>query len=119
MSTYAVDWDGTLVEYSKWKGPMIYGAPIPKMVARVKQWLKDGHEVMIFTARVSVEHSSIIGDQERATIADALHDMGLPPLRITANKYSGVTEFWDDRAIGVERNTGNVRDEDLGVVRRS
>ncbi len=118
MSTYAVDWDGTLVEYSGYKGPMVYGAPIPSMVERIVKWIAEGHEVLIFTARVSVEHGSDITMQEAQTIAFALRDMGLPPLEITANKYSRITEFWDDRAIRVERNTGK-RCEDLGTVQRS
>lgn len=114
--TYAVDWDGTMVEYHGFKGAMIYGAPIPRMVARVKKWIDEGHEILIFTARVSVEHGLQTVKQESDTIQFALREMGLPPLQITANKYARISEFWDDRAMGLERNTGNVRDEDLGIV---
>jgi len=115
--TYAVDWDGTLVEYNGFKGAGIYGAPIPSMVHRIKDWLREGHEVLIFTSRVSVEHDPKRAMKECQTIDIALHDMGLPVLQITANKYMRITEFWDDRAVGVERNTGNVRNEDLGTIR--
>ena len=114
--TFAVDWDGTLVTYDGYKGPVMYGAPIPRMVARVKGWLQDGHEVVIFTARVSIEHDIDKIKQEKETIYVALHDMGLPPLLITANKFARFTEIWDDRAVGVERNTGIVRNEDMGTL---
>ena len=119
MSTYAVDWDGTLVEYHGYRGPLIYGAPIPLMVDRVKHWLKDGHEVIIFTSRVSADHDIDQIKREVTTIQFALRDMGLPPLLVTANKWVRITAFWDDRAVGLERNKGTVRDENLGTIQRS
>ena len=45
-----VDLDGTLAVYYDWE---IIGDPIPLMVERVQQWLKEGKHVKIFTARVS------------------------------------------------------------------
>jgi len=115
--TYAVDWDGTLVEYQGYIGPGVFGPPVPAMVERVKSWLMTGHEVIIYTARVSEEWNLQEVWNEKSAIRDALYDMGLPStLQITANKFSRVTEFWDDRAVGVERNTGNVRHEDLGTL---
>src|SRR5690349_18780615 len=48
-----VDLDGTLAEYHGWKGVEHIGPPIPEMVARVKQWLAEGRDVRIFTARCS------------------------------------------------------------------
>lgn len=47
-----VDLDGTIAEYHGWVSPTHIGAPIPKMVERVKVWLSEGKEVRIFTARV-------------------------------------------------------------------
>lgn len=118
MKTYAVDWDGTLVEYHKYRGPFVYGSPILKMVDRVKYWLAEGHEVIIWTSRVSADHDIDQIKKEATTIQFALRDMGLPPLLVTANKWIRITEFWDDRAVRVERNTGNIC-EDLGTVQRS
>jgi len=117
VRTIAVDWDGTLVEYHGYKGPGVYGAPVPSMVTRVHQWLRDGCEVLIFTSRVSVEWEPSKVMTECQTIDTALHDMGLPPLQITANKYSRISEFWDDRGVRVIRNTGNIGHEDLGIIR--
>lgn len=50
---YAVDLDGTLAVYDKWRGHTHIGAPIQLMVDRVKQLLADGHYVSIFTARLA------------------------------------------------------------------
>lgn len=105
----AVDWDGTLVEYKSYDGPGNFGAPVPSMVERVKQWLADGHEVIIHTARVSLEWNEGTALLEAAYIRKHLANMGLPhTLIITANKFSRVTEFWDDRAVRIARNKGEI-----------
>ena len=104
--TIAVDWDGTLVMYHGFRGAGEYGAPIPLMVARIREWLKEGHEVLIYTSRASVEHGPDHVMIECDAIDKALTDMGLPLMQITANKYMRITEFWDDRGVGVEKNTG-------------
>ena len=114
--TIAVDWDGTLVEYHGYKGPMVYGAPVHKMVDRIHQWLVKDFEVIIFTARVSDEHDPERVVMELETIEVALHDMGLPSLLITANKYARVSQFWDDRGVCVNRNTGICKCENLGTI---
>jgi RNA-binding protein YhbY len=49
------DLDGTLAEYNGWQGPQHIGAPIPKMLERVKRWLSEGKDVRILTARASTE----------------------------------------------------------------
>lgn len=48
-----VDFDGTLAHFDRWCGLEHCGRPIPEMVARVKQWLAEGKDVRIFTARVN------------------------------------------------------------------
>jgi hypothetical protein len=114
--TFAVDWDGTLVHYDGYKGPLRYGPPIHRMVKRVRAWLDEGHNVIIFTSRVSAEHSFDKIYQETIMIKHELILMGLPPLEITANKFTYISEFWDDRAIGVKRNEGSLLSGDLGCV---
>lgn len=94
-----VDLDGTLAHYSGWQGIDHIGDPVPAMLARVKQWLHDGHTVKIFTARVTVEEA-------RQPIVDWLAKHGLPPLEITNVKDFGMMELWDDRAVQIEMNTG-------------
>lgn len=100
--TIAVDLDGTLAKWSPDKfDPAVIGAPIKPMVERVKHWLDMGHEVVIFTARVSTPGSF-------PHIHRWLREQGLPELRITNRKESEMEEFWDDRAVAVERNTGRI-----------
>ena len=48
---FGVDLDGTLAFYDGYKGEVI-GAPIPKMIDRVKRWISKGRTVKIMTARV-------------------------------------------------------------------
>jgi len=119
VKTIAVDWDGTLVEDHGFRGACEYGAPIPKMVERIKKWVNEGHEVLIYTSRVSAEHDVNRAKMESDSIQYVLREMGLPPLQITANKYMRIAEFWDDRSVRVMRNTGKVGHEDLGIIRRS
>jgi hypothetical protein len=100
----AVDLDGTLAEYDGWKGVQYIGKPISAMANRVKQWHAQGKTVVIFTARVSGDDAEV----SRECIEAWLIGNGLPELEITAVKRKQFIEFWDDRAIQVERNTGRV-----------
>lgn len=100
----AVDLDGTLAHYDKWISEDHIGAPIEPMVRRVREWLSAGHDVRIFTARARIP--SAIPPIER-WCAQYFGQV----LRVTNTKEHDVNEFWDDRAIQVERNTGTV----LGV----
>jgi hypothetical protein len=105
--TIAVDWDGVMVEYHGYEGPAKFGPSIQSMVDRVKNWLVEGHEVIIHTSRVSIEHTNVDRTYTRQAIRLRLKSMGLPEdLLVTANKFTRISEFWDDRAVRVERNTG-------------
>ncbi len=94
-----VDLDGTLAYYDDWKGIEHIGEPIPKMLARVKQWLKEGKTVRIITARAE-EPKAI------KYIEEWLEKHGIGGLEITNKKSKDVIELWDDRAVQVEPNTG-------------
>lgn len=96
---YGVDLDGTLAHYSGWKGPDHVGPPIPEMLDRVKNWLNDGRQVKIFTARAS-------NPAYLPPIREWLRQHGLPELEITNVKDFGMIECWDDRAVEVITNTG-------------
>ena len=103
MGWIGVDLDGTLAEYAKWEGPDHIGAPVQKMLSRVKKWLKDGEDVRVFTARASVP------------------DL-IPPVQEWCRKYVGqvipvtnvkdfaCVEVWDDRCVQIEMNTGERAD---------
>jgi hypothetical protein len=103
-----VDLDGTLAIYEGWKGADHIGAPVPRMLARVRAWLETGRTVKIFTARVA------IAEPERSTAIRVIHEWlekhGLPRLDITNVKDLTMVELWDDRAVGVIANTGERMD---------
>lgn len=100
-----VDLDGTLAHYDGFKGPTVIGKPIPAMVERVKQMLANGENVKIFTARVSEDPSG----KSRTAIEEWSKEHLGRVLPITDVKDHNMKQIWDDRAVGVERNTGAIR----------
>ena len=94
-----VDLDGTLAKYTGWKGLTHIGEPIPKMVARVRRWVGRGKRVKIFTARADDEKSV-------NAIKKWLKKNEMPDLEVTNLKDAACIEFWDDKAVAVEKNTG-------------
>jgi hypothetical protein len=123
-----VDFDGTLATYGTWAGADHVGEPIAPMVERVKRWLAEGREVRIFTARISgldkcftIEMQPTIGYDGELVVdrdsdaAKALHAIRAwcrqhigQVLPITNVKDYGMIELWDDRAVQVRANTGEV-----------
>lgn len=108
-----VDLDGTLAEYNGWVSPTHIGAPIPKMVNRIRRWLSEGRQVRIFTARVFA--SGRVNDEELGLVIMAIGDwceehIG-QRLPITCTKDYGMVELWDDRAVQVIPNTGERADK--------
>ena len=97
-----VDLDGTLAHYTSWNGGEI-GKPIPKMVERVKKWLRNGRVVKIMTARVAYQNKA----QEELIKEWCKEHLG-ERLPVTCMKDFNMIELWDDRAIRVEKNTGEI-----------
>jgi len=95
---HGCDLDGTLAVYTSWNGGEI-GRPIPLMMARVKQWLANGEQVKIFTARAAdpVEVKKIN--------AWSYKHIGVV-LEVTNVKDKDMIDLWDDRAVQVIENTG-------------
>lgn len=101
-----VDLDGTLAYYDEWRGINHIGAPIKLMADRVREWIADGVEVRIFTARVGVTKDNRDPEQARQFIqAWCLMHFG-KVLEVTNLKDFGMIELWDDRCIQVRANTG-------------
>lgn len=100
-----VDLDGTLAVYDTWKGPEHVGEPIVPMVERVKSWLRLGIDVRIFTARVceANEREPVV----RAIEAWCLEHLGVK-LPITNVKDYSMVALYDDRAVQVEKNAGEL-----------
>jgi hypothetical protein len=99
-----VDLDGTLARNPSMRdleNGITIGPPVPVMAARVRVWLAEGKTVKIFTARAC-------DPNEIPAIQKWLSDNEFPNLEITNCKDFDLVEFWDDRAIRVERNTGKI-----------
>lgn len=102
MGWIGVDLDGTLAKYTGFVGPTIIGKPIPTMVAKIKQWLRAGKTVKIFTSRAGSGKPAI------DAIKSWLIQNGLPPLAVTNVKDSSCDAIYDDKAYRVETNTGRI-----------
>jgi len=106
-----VDLDGTLAEYSEWKGASHIGAPIRAMTDRVQQWLHEGRDVRIFTARVwhdSTAPTMLQAQDAMIAIMDWCVKVFNRTLPVTCTKDYSMIELYDDRAIQVRRNTGEL-----------
>lgn len=108
MGWIAIDLDGTLAKYYEWEGVDKIGEPVPLMLNRVKNWLECGYEVKIFTARVGPQKNMEDISVARTTIENwCLKHIGRI-LEVTNEKDFNMIELWDDRAIRVKRNTGEI-----------
>ena len=102
-----VDLDGTLAMYDGWKGVEHIGEPIPLMMERVKSWLKEGQEVRIMTARVSVTSPRQLMEVCKHIHAWLDKHFGEGHgMATTCRKDFEMIELWDDRCHRVEKNTG-------------
>lgn len=108
----AVDFDGTLAKYDGWQGPDHLGEPIPAMVERVKEWLIVGHTVKIFTARVGATghgtDTQEFAEHQRMIIKKWCKEHIGVELEVTATKDLAMLELYDDRAVQVVPNTGEL-----------
>lgn len=110
-----VDLDGTLAHYDEWRGLDHIGEPIMPMVNRVREWLRQGIEVRIVTARVSHIHNELHAARKqelKAEIVDPISEWCLKhigeTLPVTCVKDFGMIQLWDDRAVSVWHNTGEI-----------
>ncbi|MGE9292675.1 hypothetical protein [Ruficoccus sp. ZRK36] len=96
-----VDLDGTLARFKSWKGLRHVGRPIPMMRMRIQRWLAAGYKVKIVTARASLPES-------HPPILKWLRKHKIGELEITNRVDMDMVELWDDRAVHVRRNTGQL-----------
>lgn len=94
---YGFDFDGTLAieDYSNLQ---ICGVATP-LLDLMRQYINEGKKVKIFTARTPEYRGDIYAFLER----NGLLDKGI---EITSCKDGSLHRFYDDRAIGVVKNTG-------------
>lgn len=120
-----VDFDGTLAEYGTWIAPDHCGQPIAPMVDRVKGWLAAGREVRIFTARIfpitqAVGPDDVVSFHQSPTPRQLDALIAIESIRrwcrehlgqvltITCVKDYAMVELYDDRAVQVRPNTGQI-----------
>ena len=106
-----VDLDGTLAEYDGYQGAGHIGEPIPEMVERVREWLAEGRDVRILTARVSSEQTDEDREEAKLAIEDWCFRVFGRVLPVQSEKDHFMSALWDDRAVQVESNTGRVLGE--------
>lgn len=104
------DLDGTLAKSIKWQGPTVIGEPIPEMVAKAKAFLHHGIEVRIITARLGFPGKEAEAAR-RAIVKWTQENIGRP-LKVQAHKTPGLVKLYDDKAVGVEENTGQTVERD-------
>lgn len=98
----AVDLDGTLAHYDGWVSENHIGAPIPLMAARVMEWISEGKDVRIFTARAGN------GPAQIAAIEAWCQEHLGAVLPVTGTKDYGMVVLYDDRCVQVVTNTGEL-----------
>ena len=101
-----VDLDGTLAEYSCWSG--VIGQPIPKMVQRVRRWVREGKEVRILTARGASHFGNAPKYEQQVAIHSWINKHIGHPLEVTDKKDFEMLRLYDDRVRQVEEGTGEV-----------
>lgn len=95
-----VDLDGTLARYEPGSfDENNVGVPVPLMVERVKEWVAQGKEVRVFTARAT-DPAAI------PVVASWVKKHIGADLVVTNVKDYDMVELWDDRAVQVIRNEG-------------
>ncbi len=96
-----VDLDGTLARSDTISTLNRIGDPVPKMLDRVKSMIEHGTRVKIFTARA--------GDPEQVQLIKAwLRKNEIPNLEVTNVKDYDMIRLYDDRAVQVVANTGEI-----------
>jgi GNAT superfamily N-acetyltransferase/RNA:NAD 2'-phosphotransferase (TPT1/KptA family) len=101
-----VDLDATLAQELSEFNPLIIGQPIPAMVDKVKNLIKSGKTVKVFTARLADEElrekiQMLIAAWTKRHIGVALDS--------TNEKDPGLELILDDKAQGVVPNTGELK----------
>ncbi|MDY0220119.1 MAG: hypothetical protein RBR67_03175 [Desulfobacterium sp.] len=96
-----VDLDGTLARSDRNLSLARVGEAVPKMLDLVKSMVNNGVRVKIFTARAE--------DSEQVKLVKAwLVKNGLPNLEVTNVKDYDMIRLYDDRAVQVIANTGEI-----------
>lgn len=96
-----IDLDGTLARDDALSDISRIGDPVPRMISLVGKLLREGKRIKIFTARAS-------DPRQVAMIHKWLRRSGLPEFEVTNIKDFEMIRLYDDRAVQVITNTGEL-----------
>lgn len=105
MQWVGFDFDGTLADKEL--------NPVPRIIKALRQLLQQGIPCKIVTARA--DRSRLEYHQRIRKVQDFLENNDLPPLEITNEKDTDMLALFDDRAISVEQNSGEILGMSSGV----
>lgn len=113
MKTQTNDWigfdlDGTLADQAdgEWDGGV--GKPIWGTIDIARKYLNIGIPVKIVTARVASSHPIEEIWRQRRIVEDWTEEIFGKRLEVTAEKDPGMVVLYDDRAIQVVKNAGEI-----------
>jgi hypothetical protein len=101
------DFDGTLARFDCWQGQESTGEPVPEMVDRVQDAIRNGDEAVIFTARLTPGGG--YGPCDPAVVTRTIENWCLTNIgkRLSVANIKGAADvIYDDRAYRIVRNTG-------------
>ncbi len=101
------DLDSSLAFYDHWRGATHIGEPIKPAVDLAKKYMDEGWEVIIFTARVAPEEGIDLIAQRKAIQEWTKRVFG-KSLKVTCIKGREIVHYFDDRATGLQPNTGKL-----------
>jgi hypothetical protein len=96
----------------------VIGDPIPNVVNRMKKYLREGKIVKIFTARVGPPTTDSEVTQFIYALDTWCNKVFGHTLPVTCTKDRFVQEIWDDRAIQVVPNTGEILQDTVEMLKR-
>lgn len=103
----AFDLDGTAAHYDGWKGITHISDPIPKTIAHILAYINAGVTVKFLTARVATED-----EEEKQLAINTIQAWSKQHighvLDATCIKDRHMIRLYDDRAVRVAENTGEV-----------
>lgn len=98
----AVDLDGTLIEYTAWKGREDLGHALPGAREAILQLFKEGHELILFTTRLHpgmCEKDGVSLKAEKKRIEEHLKAEGLGFFKELTGSKPLAEVYIDDRAV--------------------
>jgi hypothetical protein len=106
-----VDFDGTLAyTVPNRTDPYQLGEPIPTMIDRVRDWLAKGYTVKLLTARMNYMSSTGYARDipKMRALLEQWCQIHIGTVIECVNHKDGWMEvLWDDRAVSVDKDTGN------------